>query len=463
MTSVDFDYWLGLLRSLVAGRKIVLAPGMLVGAVRDIALLRELGAERPLILAEAVGAGEPPSAQDADWCIVGTREGSVMDSIRGYNEALGRLPAAALAALERYDPRRTALVLRAFTVGVGEVGGRPVYGRRRPEWIALEDKLVLDELWEAAGVERAPARIVPARPDELRRAARALDQGAGTVWAGDNKEGWHGGATYTRPVRGDEGREEAERYFARHCDRVRVMPFLEGLPCSIHGIVLQDAVIALRPVELVVLRRTGRSEFLYAGCATFWDPAPADREYIRGVARRVGAELRDRVRFRGAFTIDGVMTAAGFLPTELNPRYGAGLRALVGREGPPLHLLDLAIAAEEPWDFRPAALEALIVGIGDRIRGGGGGTVSPFPSQETRTYELVEIEGRYMLASEGEARDATLMIGPNPAGSFLRFTLDPARHPPGEPAAPKVRMGLAFADEHLGTDFGPLEAARRVR
>ena len=50
------------------------------------------------------------------------------------------------------------------------------------------------------------------------------------------------------------------------------MPFLEGVPCSIHGIVYPDHVIAVRPVEQISLRRAAAPTFFYAGCATFYDP-----------------------------------------------------------------------------------------------------------------------------------------------------------------------------------------------
>ena len=101
------------------------------------------------------------------------------------------------------------------------------------------------------------------------------------------------------------------------------MPFLDGIATSVHGIVLPDGVAVLRPVELVTLRRG--HELVYAGCSTYWDPPTAVREEMRAAARRVGEQLRADVEFRGAFTLDGVATRDGFRPTELNPRFGAGL------------------------------------------------------------------------------------------------------------------------------------------
>ena len=56
---------------------------------------------------------------------------------------------------------------------------------------------------------------------------------------------------------------------------------------------------------------------------------------MRALARRVGAALRDQVGFRGSFSIDGVLAEEGFLPTELNPRLGAGMNTLAGALGDP--------------------------------------------------------------------------------------------------------------------------------
>lgn len=133
-----------------------------------------------------------------------------------------------------------------------------------------------------------------------------------------------------RWVRRVEEVEEAAAFLGARCDRARVMPFLEGIPCSIHGMVFPGGVASFRPVEMVTLRQPGSGSLRYAGAATFWDPPLADREAMRDLARRVGEGLRERVGYRGAFTVDGVLTAEGFRPTELNPRLGAGLAMIPG-------------------------------------------------------------------------------------------------------------------------------------
>ena len=71
------------------------------------------------------------------------------------------------------------------------------------------------------------------------------------MWSGDARDGFNGGGNFVRWVRDDRDRAAATAFFRPRCDRVRVMPFLEGVPCSIHGFVLPDGTAALRPVEIV--------------------------------------------------------------------------------------------------------------------------------------------------------------------------------------------------------------------
>src|SRR6266536_534005 len=194
---MDVDAVRGRLAPLVAGRKVVLAGSPLAGLTRTCKRLRELGAERSFLLATGRGTGPVPEPDQAEQLVL--------------------------------DPRL-------------------------PAWRRLEDKVLVDELWDVLGVERAPSAVVPAETRALRAAARGLDRGAGTAWAGDAREGFNGGATYLRWVRTPDDEAEAGAFLAAHCARARVMPFLEGIPCSIHGIVFPDGVAALRPVEMVTLR-----------------------------------------------------------------------------------------------------------------------------------------------------------------------------------------------------------------
>ncbi|HWB72073.1 MAG TPA: hypothetical protein VG452_07635 [Egibacteraceae bacterium] len=54
----------------------------------------------------------------------------------------------------------------------------------------------------------------------------------------------------------------------------------------------------------------------------------------------------------GVFTVDGVMTAEGFRPTELNPRFGAAIALMARATGLPLYLLHLASVHRPDLDWR---------------------------------------------------------------------------------------------------------------
>ena len=452
------------LRPLFAGRKVVVTGGPLAAMTGTCRRLLELGAERPFLLATGVGTGEVPGPDEAEWVVVQVRAPDIIAEIRAAMRLLELLPAEVLAALDRWDPGRDALVLSPMFNELAEIAGRRVYGPRRPEWRRLEDKVVVDDLWDDLGVRRAPSLVVPAEAAALREAARRLDRGAGTAWAGDASQGFNGGAHCVRWVRSSEDAAEAAAFLAERCQRVRVMPFLEGVPCSIHGVVFPDAVAAFRPVELVTLRRPGRNRLHYAGAATFWDPPAADREAMRELARRVGEGLRDRVGYRGAFTVDGVLAAEGFLPTELNPRLGAGLSVMT-RDLPdlPVGLLHCALIEGELLAFGAGDLEDQVLATADRTRAGGAWTVTEVTREATEQLPVRFEGGTCRPAAADGPADGVLAFGPSGVGGFVRLNLDPDRVPAGPPVAPLAVAAFALADERFGAGIGPLEPARAVR
>ena len=177
----------------------------------------------------------------------------------------------------------------------------------------LEDKVAIDAFWDSIGVKRAPSYIVPLTDKSIGVRASKLDLGLGTVWAADARDGYHGGSIGLRWVQTGGEVAETAREMSRFADSVRIMPFLEGVPVSIHGVVFPESVAVFRPVEMIVLRQADRSRFLYAGCSTWFDPISRDRDEMRKTARHVGDSLRSRINYRGPFTIDGVLTADGFI------------------------------------------------------------------------------------------------------------------------------------------------------
>ena len=452
------------LRPFYGGRKLILtgAPLAMLGATSR--MVRSLGAAPPFLLATGVGTGPLPSEEEGERYVLQLTAPDIVSETRTVMSLLANLPAAALAALDRYDPDREALVLSPPANELRTIAGRRVYAPRRPSWRRLEDKTVIDELWDANGVRRPPSAVVPATGEALLAAARRLDRGRGTVWAGDSREGPNGGAVYIRWVRDGRDATEATAFLSTRCDRARVVPFIEGVPCSIHGMVLADGVAALRPVEMVTLRRAGSNRLVFAGAATFWDPPEADREAMRRVATVTGVALRDRVGYLGAFTVDGVLSEDGFLPTELNTRYGAGLMVMAdGREDLPLWLLNLAVVEGEPLGIGSADLEADVLEGADRNRSGAAWTVTHRAPPTSRHRLVAFSAGGCRFARPDEQAAGTLWVGPSNVGGFVRLALDPASIPVGPPVAPLAVDAFALADERLATSIGPMSPARPVR
>ena len=455
-------YYTALLRPLFEGRKFVLAGGLAASGRRKARALAALGAQRPFLLAFGEGTGKLPGPDDAAVHLFDIQPRNLVDQLLQEEATLRDLPRDIRAMVDHWDPDGSARVL-CSPGDVPMVAGRETYASRKPAWMALEDKTTIDALWDAADVRRAPSRVVPAEHRELVAAAADLDQGLGTVWVADARSGIHGGAVGLRWVRPGEDGSAAARALQEIADRVRVMPFLEGIPVSMHGVVFDEAVAVFRPVEMIVLRLRGSDRLLYAGCSNWFDPRHEDRKAMRNMARRVGDTLRERVDYRGAFTVDGVLSRAGFMPTELNPRVGAGLSTLVaGMTDFPLEPLCWAVAEGERLDFRPALLERAMLENAERHRAGGG-SVTTNTTLDAGTFDLVRDGTEYREARGGEVPVATLAVGHNPIGGFLSFSLDPGRNQPGTSAAPEMCRALRFADRSLGTGFGRLTPAKDVR
>lgn len=464
MTAVDTSYWSEALRPLFDGRRVILKHEVVAGACRTVRSVRELGATEVFVLATSgTGTGPLPEPEDASWYSLDLpAAGDVARAVHASNAAIADLPAPARAELDRFDPDRSAVVIGDFLNESSELDGRPFLAHRRPEWLALDDKTVIDSLWDRCGVPRAPSRVVAATVGAVGAVWDELDRGEGVVLAIDATDGWTGGGNGVRRVQDPNGIDGALDGWRGDGRSVRVMPFLEGIPCSIHGIVLPGGVIALRPVEMVVLRGAAGG-FFYAGCGSFWDPPERDREDMRDLARRVGAQLRDEVDYRGAFTVDGVMSVDGFRPTELNPRNGAGLSVMARSLDFDLQLVLDAIVAGTGVDWRAGELERTLVATFDASRVGGTWRVVPGRIEPRDGVRLAASDGELADAGEEEPADVTCEIGPSPAGSFVRAVFDPDRMAPGRSVAPLAALTWAHLDATYGLGIGPLTPAVDVR
>ncbi len=459
------DYYQRLLRPVFAGRKFLLTGEIAVLLGKLSRTLIGLDAERPFLLAGYEGTGPIPGPEDGDLRMLGAEGTDILSVHRHHQQTLDNLTPELRHDIDAWDSDRTGRCILTSAVAVSRsVAGRQPYGARLVTWAELEDKVRIDAFWDAVGVRRAPSRVVAADYTAVRTAADALNSSHGTVWAADAREGTNGGGLGLRWVRpGDDGRESFA-YLSGISDRVRVMPFLEGIPVSIHGIVFPHTVAVFRPVEMIVLRPLTGDRLFYAGFATAFDPHPDDRESMRRLAFTVGTALRETVGYRGPFGIDGILAEDGFLPTEMNTRAGALFGPLAqGLPELPLEPLCFALVEGEQLKYRSDLLERAIVESADKHRTCGGWSVTRTRIVDHGSIDVVRDGDDYREARSGEEPDGTFSFGPAPQGGFVRFNLKGERVAPGPSAAPEVVRAFRLADRLLGTEFGDLATARIVR
>jgi hypothetical protein len=281
------------------------------------------------------------------------------------------------------------------------------------------------------------------------------------VWAGDARDGFNGGGDFVRRVLDLSDEAEALVFFAPRCDRVRVMPFLEGVPCSIHGLVLPDGTAVLRPVELAILRGAGH-RFVYGGLGTTWDPPERDRDEMRDLARRTGEHLRAAVGYAGAFGIDGVLTVDGFRPTELNARMSAGIATIARVVDAPLFtLLQYNLMAGRDPGVDAESVEEWALPVMDAQRVAKPIAMTPRRVGSDPFDVHVTWDGKAFARSWSET-GWSVSVGPNPAGTYCRVNL-PAGALDGHRVADVNTALMRFLDTELGTGFGEVSTPPDVR
>jgi hypothetical protein len=438
------SHWNDLTISFIRDRRWLVALDIAQPAASLAKQLINLGAEDVLAIASTLGVGPMVDFPEEKLIITGLEATSGrMHGIRAAEACINELNKEIVAQVQSWDPEGQARAVRAFFSEGKPVAGRAVFGARPAAWQALEDKVVVDALWDAAGVARASYAVVA--PSDAPEAAKGLDEGSGTVWAGDAKAGFNGGATYTFWVRNPEDANRALAFLSHQCDRVRVMPFLDGLPCSIHAMIApgDDHIVVLRPMELLVLR--SENGFVYSGTAGRWRAGETERDEMRSVARKVGEHLREHYSYRGAFTVDGVMTAQGFLPNELNPRFGAAMSPYAGKDMP-LLLLNYGMIEGLELDWRMKNLEQELLSRSLRPMNTRCGMPMEGTAPEKRSQNLV-FDPLLRLAEAEEEAHAIARFGPRAGGSYLQMIFQGEHTPIGPPLAPRVAQVINWARE----------------
>lgn len=328
-----------------AGRRVVLAVHRFNGGMKALA-------EELLLSGARIGAvimnTEPRPGDPAAEQVWSCAEHGLSMSQRQFEEWLCALPAEVTAWLDGLDPGRSWEALGTTYSQFTELGGRPAYGRWRPEWAAWEDKTRVDALWQKTGIP-APAGIVCSIDDPtLIAKAAELDQGYGVMVAIDTTKDVLGSSQGLRWVRSRTELTVALRGLHGRTQRVRLAAFVPGVPCSLMGMVFTDGVAVFDPIEVITLHRPSTGELVYGGCSTFWRPPHAQRDQLREYARLVGQELAESLGYTGVFSVDGLLGKHGFAATELNPRHVSGIGVRPGWPEFPTRLLNRAVQEHLP-------------------------------------------------------------------------------------------------------------------
>jgi hypothetical protein len=318
-----------LTRSLPAGRLIVLC-----GRPDDAAAWTEfLGSRRTLAIPLDPVITRPRSAATG-----ATHHLARLHDVIGDLDGTGWLA----TAVNKFDRTGKATLLLPDPLDPTHAGRRRRFGRRHRAHKMLEDKTVVDTLWDTIGVPRAPS-IIADGPCDITALAARIDQGNGVVCSsqpigsgptagGDGICWWAPG--HPPPPINDSG--------SSRC-RLRLMPMLAGLPVRLHGLVTASHVIPFPPLEIVTLRRPNGT-FLCAGSA----PTLHDAHDLAALTTRIGERLHRRVGYLGAFSADGIVTADGFRPTDLNARLTSAMEAAPPALRVRLHAANLAAREDQP-------------------------------------------------------------------------------------------------------------------
>ncbi|MEV0134686.1 hypothetical protein AB0H83_40275 [Dactylosporangium sp. NPDC050688] len=354
-------------------------------------------------------------------------------------------------AANAFDPGRRATLVLPDPLDPPRTGDRRRLGARHPSWRLGEDKTVVDALWDSLAVPRAASIIVDG-PSNLATAGAEVDLGAGVVCACQR--------TGAGPTAGADGMwwwrgtdpPSALSILQAGSYRARVMPMLDGTPVRLHGFVLDRHVVPFPPMEVVTLLRPASGTFLCTGAV----PTLADMAELATMTRHLGDGLRERLGFRGGFSVDGILTHAGFRPTDFNARLTSAMEAVPSHLRVQLHLANML--ARDHRDVETGTVERL---AGEIFTASSTYTLYAAASRIDENgprAATVQWNDRQLTLAEAGTGDGRLAVTRSPRGWLLTATLKSDRLPPGRllgPAAPTV---FALSDEVLGTDFGDLRS-----
>ncbi|MGI9666340.1 MAG: hypothetical protein ACR2N2_04450 [Acidimicrobiia bacterium] len=449
--------------ALYRDKKWIVTADIAAGATTIVDGLKDHGAEKIMVVSGIEGVGELPKADRIAY----TRStgDTIMGGFRAFHDSIEQPSESLLNSVDAFDPACTARVRGQGFARQNTLAGRTVYGRRPKSWGDLEDKTTVDALWRAAGLSIAPSVVVPL--EEAPTASAELGTELGTVWAADNRDGWHGGGEYTKWVKDPSDVSSTVAWLDGRTTNVRVMPFLDGLPCSIHGFITNDGVAVFNPVELYILRTLDSPGFYYARVGNLWEPPASGSKEMRAAVRSVADVLSREVGYLGSFGIDGVLTTEGFRPTELNPRMSVGSGIQWFGSGLPLADMELMLY-EGDMEIDARWLESVVTGWakGNRRASFMLPTTSPVTEQTEIGFRFGDGDVTAVDLDEqgepSEETDGTMRIGPSNFGGVALVRLDSDRIERGPSTAPLAIPLMELARDLWDIDLPDCAAAPDV-
>lgn len=280
-----------------------------------------------------------------------------------------------------------------------------------------------------------PSVVTALTPVGLAAAFDSCDRGEGVVISADTTQGVHSGSNGVVRARDRAALAIALDFLAGRCEQVRVASFVEGMSCTIHGMVFTDQVAVYRPIEQVILREDNTFFPLLGGNA-LWAPTAEDQAAARVLVQRVGERLRTEADYRGSFGVDAIFTADGFQPIEVNARMGGFIFNGGPAVGVPLDLIHAMVAEGEETGIDPSALERVMVDGFDRSTQ----TRLNLPLvqqylERSRALSLRHIGSGYRTTDPEGPYDAVVHQLSTPVGSRLMLEF------PARPLYSKVALG----------------------
>lgn len=311
------------LEPLFAGRLVVLFGSAASRLTHMAKQCLELGSRRVLVLAWAShGIGLGPLPSDVQLLSPFPLETSG-DGMRIV------LPSHILEGLRTFDPHREALVIGSGSTSSCLIDGRAIINARPKLQEQYESKLISEQILSTVMDRKELTRIMGISHRNFYGQCSQIDLGDGIVLSGDSSTGPGTAGSHVWWVTNSAQAVNAVKHLRSNGGMVRVMPYVRGIPASMHGLVLADGLITCPPMQLINLLRSSdghvATRFFTAGSATLSVLDSHLMARMRTLIRSIGEELAARVGYRGMYCVDGIVTEDSFIPTEINTREGSSI------------------------------------------------------------------------------------------------------------------------------------------